>query len=47
LEHELGLYQKCPEDHTPNEIAKKALDKLKKRKDFEKADTVEAFYKIR
>jgi hypothetical protein len=47
LEHELWLYQECLEDHTPNEIAKKALDKVKKRKDLEKADTVEDFYKIR
>lgn len=35
---------KCPKDHTPNEITKKALENLKVRKCLQKADTVEELF---
>jgi len=32
IEHGLEHYQEFPEDHTPNEVTKKALENVKKRK---------------
>ncbi len=45
IEHGLEHYQECPEDHTPNETTKKALENVKTKKGFKKADTVEEFFK--
>lgn len=45
IEHGLEHYKECPENHTPNEVTKKALDNVKKRKGLKKADTVEEFFK--
>jgi hypothetical protein len=35
----------CPEDHTPNEITKKALQNAKDRKGIKKADSVADLFK--
>ncbi len=45
IERGLEHYQECPEDHTPNEITKKALEHVKARKGLKKAETVEALFK--
>ncbi len=45
IEHGLQHYQECPEDHTPNEITKKALEKVEARKGLKKTDSVEELFK--
>ena len=45
IEHGLKHYQECPEDHTPNEITKKTLEKVEERKGLKKVDTVEELFK--
>ena len=45
IEHGLEHYKKCPEDHTPNETTKKALENVKNRKGLNKADTIEELFK--
>lgn len=45
IEHGLEHYQECSEDHTPNEITKNALDKVKAKKGLKKANSVEELFK--
>ncbi len=45
IEHGLEHYQECPENHTPNEVTKKALENVKTRKGLKKAATVEELFK--
>ncbi len=45
IEHGLEHYQECPENHTPNETTKKALENAKTRKDIKNAKTVEELFK--
>ncbi len=45
IEHGLEHYQECPEDHTPNEVTKKALEDVKEKKGLKKAKTVEELFK--
>ena len=45
IEHGLEHYQECPENHTPNEITKKALENVKNKKGLKKAATVEELFK--
>ena len=45
IEHGLEHYQECPEDHTPNEATKKALEQVKSRKGLKRAATVEELFK--
>ncbi len=45
IEHGLEHYQECSEDHTPNEVTKRALENVKIRKGLKKADTVEELFK--
>lgn len=45
IERGLEEYQECPEDHTPNEVTKKALENVKIRKGLQKVDTVEELFK--
>jgi predicted DNA-binding protein len=45
IEHGLEHYQECPEDHTPNDITKKALENVKTGKGLKKAATVEELFK--
>ena len=45
IEHGLEHYQECPEDHTPNEMTKKALENIEARKGLKKAESVEDLFK--
>ncbi len=45
IEHGLEHYQECPENHTPNEVTKKALESVKTKKGLKKAATVEELFK--
>ena len=43
-QHGLEHYQECPQDHTPNEITKKALEHTKTRNGLEKAETIDYLF---
>jgi len=45
IEYGLEYYEKCSENHTPNEITSKALENVENRKGLEKVDTVEELFK--
>ena len=45
IEHGLKHYEECPEDHTPNEVTKKALENIETKKGFKKAATVKELFK--
>ncbi len=45
IERGLEDYKECPEDHTPNEVTKKALTNVENQKGLKKADSVEDLFK--
>jgi hypothetical protein len=45
IEQGLKHYQECAESHIPNEITKKAIDNVRKRKSLKKVATVEELFK--
>jgi hypothetical protein len=45
IERGLDQYAECSESHEPNEITKKALENVKKRKNLKKAATVAELFK--
>lgn len=45
IERGLESYQECLEEHSPNEVTRKALDDAQGRKGLQKATTVEELFK--
>jgi len=45
IEQGLEHYPECTQNHTPNEITKKAIDNTRKRKSLKSAVTVEELFK--
>ena len=45
IKYDLQNYQECPRDHTPNELTKRALENIEKRKGLKKAKTVKELFK--
>lgn len=44
IERGLEEYKVCSEDHTPNEVTKKALADVEKKKGLEKFNTIEELF---